>query len=83
MEKYAEVLLNALINENKYFKMLELITVKTWLYSNNYYIIPIETFKRNWPAKSLLLKIKVPKGISIESNYNEKVQWTTNQNYFN
>jgi DNA-binding XRE family transcriptional regulator len=29
MEKYAEVLLNALINENKYFKMLELITVKT------------------------------------------------------
>jgi transcriptional regulator with XRE-family HTH domain len=29
MEKYAEVLLTALINENKYFKMVELVTIKT------------------------------------------------------
>jgi DNA-binding XRE family transcriptional regulator len=29
MKKYAEVLLNALINENKYFKVSELITIKT------------------------------------------------------
>ncbi|EJF07625.1 putative transcriptional regulator [Thiovulum sp. ES] len=29
MEKYAEVLLSALINEDKYFKAMELFTLKT------------------------------------------------------
>jgi DNA-binding XRE family transcriptional regulator len=29
MEKYAEVLLNALVNENKYFKAMELFSQKT------------------------------------------------------
>ena len=29
MEKYAEVLLKALINENRYFKISELVSIKT------------------------------------------------------